>query len=106
VYENGAIYEKDVNYFYIEENATYDEITGKYVTYGCIDLLISSEYVDNLEKLFSDANIFVGKCDGSWSKVNANDIVLDLGSYKPEYGWYTIVLKYETIVVNIDVCVY
>lgn len=106
VYDNYAIYEKGVNYFYIDSNTTYDEITGKYVTYGCIDLLISSEYADNLEKLFSDANIFVKKYDGSWSKVNANDIVLDLGSYKPENGWYTIVLKYGTLVVNIDVYVY
>ena len=103
VYETDLIAENGAAYFYIDPNAYYDEELGCYVSAGNIELQTDSVYVNDLAKLFGDVTLIATKINGDIVEVSADDLMIELGSYKTESGWYNIVVKYGTLMIRMDV---
>ena len=103
VYETELAVGNGAAYFYIDPNAYYDEELGCYVSVGNIELQTESVYVNDLAKLFGDVTLIATKINGDIVEVSADDLMIELGSYKAESGWYNIVVKYGTLMIRMDV---
>jgi len=106
VYETDFVTENGVSYINIEPDTYYDEELGCYVCTGSIEVEIGSEYVENLAKIFEDVTLITTNSNGNITEVSANDLIIELGAYKPEIGWYNIVVKYGTLTIKLYVSVW
>jgi len=105
VYETTVITENGA-YLNISPVSYYDEELGCYVCEGSVELQIDSKYVEDLAGLFEDATLVAMNSGGEIAEVSANDLIIELGSYNAEGGWYDIVVKYGTLIINIDLFIW
>ena len=105
VYATEAISENGA-YINIEPDTHYDGELGCYVCSGSIELQTDSAYLNDLGGLFEDATFIAINSIGEMVEVSANDLIIELGSYNAEGGWYDVVVKYGTVIINVDLFVW
>lgn len=106
VMDPDALYEAGVQHWNFDDMGYWDEELGRYIAYGNIDLYADSEYVNDIEGLFANFNIVAVDSNGRHTVINASDLVIDLGEYKAEEGWYKITVSYGSFTMNVDVMVF
>ena len=102
-YDTDLITENGATYFNINGDAQYDQALGCYVCAGNVELETGSVYANDLSKLFEDLTLIATKSNGEIVEVSAQDLIIELGSYKAESGWYTIVVICGTLRINFEV---
>jgi hypothetical protein len=97
----------DIHWTFEPSNRIWDEELGKFVGYGEINLITSDEnvYLNDIAGIFDNFRIVATSTNGSHTIVDASQLVIDLGDYKAEVGWYEITVTYGTYVMFVNVIV-
>lgn len=105
-HERTDLYEKGVEHWNFDGSyGIWNEELGKYVGNGDLTLYTDSEYVDGLEGLFANFHIVAYDSSGRPRAMEASDLLIDLGDYRAEEGWYEITAEYGKYIMNISVFV-
>ena len=91
--------------YHFEESGVWEEALGKYVCNGYINIYDDSEYVNDIVGLFENFNIVAVETNGRNVVIEASELVIDLGEYKAEYGWYEITVSYGSFTMTVNVMV-
>ena len=107
MHENTNLYDKGV-YHWNFGGRYWNEELGRYEGQGDIEISTDSEYVNNVAELFTNFNVIAIETTGRHTVVDASELVIDLGEYKAEEGWYQITVSYGsfTIIINVMVIPY
>ena len=104
IHENTNLYEKGV-YHWNFDGIFWNEELGRYEGQGDLEISIDSEYANDIAGLFANFNIVAVETNGRHTVINASDLVIDLGDYKAEEGWYEITVSYGTFTMTVNVMV-
>jgi hypothetical protein len=98
------LYGKGIYHWNFDGNFWNEEL-GKYEGQGDLEISIDSEYVNDIAGLFANFNIVAVESNGRNTVIEASDLVIDLGDYKAEEGWYEITVSYGSFTMTVDVMV-
>lgn len=102
---NTNISDLGVEDYHFEGSGVWEEELGKYVCNGYINIYDDSEYVNDIVGLFENFNIVAVETNGRNVVIEASELVIDLGEYKAEYGWYEITVSYGSFTMTVNVMV-
>ena len=98
------LYGKGIYHWNFDGNFWNEEL-GKYEGQGDLEISIDSEYVNDIAGLFANFNIVAVEANGRHTVIEASDLVIDLGEYKAEEGWYEITVLYGSFTMTVNVMV-
>lgn len=98
------LYGKGIYHWNFDGNFWNEEL-GKYEGQGDLEISIDSEYVNDIAGLFANFNIVAVESNGRNTVIEASDLVIDLGDYKAEEGWYEITVFYGSFTMTVNVMV-
>jgi hypothetical protein len=104
IHQNTNLYDKGVYHWNFDGNR-WDEELGKYVGNGDLEISADSEYANDIEGLFTNFNIVAVETNGRHTVIEARELVIDLGEYKAEEGWYEITVFYGSFTMTVNVMV-
>ena len=104
IHQNTNLYDKGVYHWNFDGNR-WDEELGKYVGNGDLEISADSEYANDIEGLFTNFNIVAIETNGRHTVIEARELVIDLGEYKAEEGWYEITVSYGSFTMTVNVMV-
>lgn len=104
IHENTNLYDKGV-YHWNFDGIFWNEELGRYEGQGDLEISIDSEYANDIAGLFANFNIVAVETNGRHTVIEASDLVIDLGDYKAEEGWYEITVYYGSFTMTVNVMV-
>lgn len=104
LHANTNLYDKGVYHWNFDGNL-WDEELGKHVGYGDLEISADSEYANDIAGLFTSFHIVAVETSGRHTVIEASDLVIDLGEYKAEEGWYEITVFYGAFTMTVNVMV-
>ena len=104
IHENTNLYDKGV-YHWNFDGIFWNEELGRYEGQGDLEISIDSEYANDIAGLFANFNIVAVETNGRHTVIEASDLVIDLGDYKAEEGWYEITVSYGSFTMTVNVMV-
>jgi hypothetical protein len=104
IHQNTNLYDKGVYHWNFDGNR-WDEELGKYVGNGYVELSVDSEYADDITGLFTNFNVVAIETNGRHTVIEANELIIDLGDYRAEEGWYEITVSYGSFTMTVEVMV-
>lgn len=104
IHENTNLYDKGV-YHWNFDGIFWNEELGRYEGQGDLVIFIDSEYANDIAGLFANFNIVAVETNGRHTAIEASELVIDLGVYKAEEGWYEITVSYGSFIMTVNVLV-
>lgn len=105
LHQQTSIHDKGVENIFVESQGIWNDELSSYACNGEIVIYANSSYANDIAGIFENFNIIACDTNGRHTKIDASDLVIDLGDYKAEEGYYEVTVTYGSFTIEFRVFV-